>query len=352
MAGLEFFVDVVVTGAVLGVGLADSPEQVTRVLGEDFVDDAAGTRLRRDYGLVEFFWSRPKGTPEWRAAGFTVAAHRLPWVGIAGPLLDRYGQFGDRLPFDRLRERLSRYGYRLRDITTAADGGDHRRFWLADSQTAVTVATSGWEGRLAAGDVWSIEAPWPPEQVAAGQLSGRRRAVTDGLAHLVRLGDADRVAWLDRRRPDTRDPNWWLFLLLVVDGRLGDRPGERPEWVTLKLWLLRQAYARGAFTRSESALRIAYLVAGIRTTAPYLVGLLPSADEVVADCLAAIPVGPDRVALLDDQRDLRRLGREQLLQSRQARNLVTGAESHLDHVHDQELAERLRRWLAVKPRLV
>lgn len=34
MAGLDFFVDVVVSGAVLGVGLTDSPDEVARTLVE------------------------------------------------------------------------------------------------------------------------------------------------------------------------------------------------------------------------------------------------------------------------------------------------------------------------------
>lgn len=45
-----------------------------------------------------------------------------------------------------------------------------------------------------------------------------------------------------------------------------------------------------------------YFVAGTRVAAPHLAATLPSADEVVAACLAAIPVGLDQVALLDDDR--------------------------------------------------
>jgi hypothetical protein len=54
---------------------------------------------------------------------------------------------------------------------------------------------------------------------------------------------------------------------------------------------------------SQPAYRAAtYFVAGTRVAAPHLAATLPSADEVVAACLAAIPVGLDQVALLDDDR--------------------------------------------------
>ena len=52
---LDFFVDVVVSGAVLGVGLIDSPDGVAHAIGTDFVEDCGRAVMRRDYGLVEFF---------------------------------------------------------------------------------------------------------------------------------------------------------------------------------------------------------------------------------------------------------------------------------------------------------
>jgi hypothetical protein len=89
VAGLDFFVDVVVSGAVLGVGLTDTPETVAAVLGEDFVEDGERTVLRRDYGLVEFSWSRPSAAQPWHATGFTVQAHRLGHVDVIDELVDR-----------------------------------------------------------------------------------------------------------------------------------------------------------------------------------------------------------------------------------------------------------------------
>jgi hypothetical protein len=74
VADLDFFVDVVVSGAVLGVGLTDSPDEVARTLGGDFAEDRNRAVMRRDYGLVEFSWARRPGSGSWQATGSTVQA--------------------------------------------------------------------------------------------------------------------------------------------------------------------------------------------------------------------------------------------------------------------------------------
>jgi hypothetical protein len=357
VAGIDFFVDVVVSGGVLGTGMGDPPEAVDRVLGADFAEDSERVTMRRDYGLVEFYWSRPSSAEPWRSTGFTVAAHRLADIDVGTDLVDRYGPFGTRLPFAALAEELARLGYELPEITQLADRPDYRRFWLAESRVAVTVAATGWEGRLAAGDVWSIGAPWQSESIAATDPGMDRQAVKDGLTHLLRLGDAgrdaDRTAWLDRRQPPPGDrANWWLYLFLVIDGQLAGRLDRRPAWVALKLWLLHQASTRAIFTPAECAMKMAYFVADIRRMDPALAEALPSAADVVSGCLDALPVGLDDVALLDDRRDLRRLDLTRMRHSRQARSLVSAAEWHLGYLHDEQLADRLRQWLTIKPRLV
>jgi hypothetical protein len=97
---------------------------------------------------------------------------------------------------------------------------------------------------------------------------------------------------------------------------------------------------------------MAYFLLAVRREHPDLLDRLPSADEVVRACLQAIPIGVEEVALLDDDRDLRRLDLMQMRQSRRAKNLVNAAQWHRDHVRDGDLADQLRRWTAVKPRLV
>lgn len=79
---------------------------------------------------------------------------------------------------------------------------------------------------------------------------------------------------------------------------------------------------------------------------------LPSADAVVQGCLDAMPVSIDHVAVLSNRRDLRTLQLQEMIDSRRARNLVNAAERHLAHLDDPDLTDRLRAWLAIRPRLV
>lgn len=351
MAGLDFFVDVAVTGAVLGVGLTDSPDEVARTLGEDFAEDRGRAVMRRDYGLVEFSWARRPGSDSWQATGFTVQAHRLASITVTDALVQRYGPFRRHLPFTHLSVELDRLGYQLQEITDQADA-DYRRYWLAESRISLLVATTGYQGLVDSGDVWSISAPHPPERVAARRLGGRRQSVKDGLVHLLHLDERRRRQWLDRRQPAPRERvNWWLYLLLVIDQQLHDQSGRRADWAELKLWLLRQGRARAVFSEAESAEKLAYFAAEMRRAGVEL-AVLPSADDIVRACLDAIPVGLNEVATLADRRDLGGLDRTQMRHCRQAKNLVSAAQRHLDEVHDRHLAAQLREWIDIKPRPV
>jgi hypothetical protein len=344
VSGLDFFVDVVVTGSAFGVGVAEPPEEVARIWGPPVAAERDHRTLLWDYGLVEFYWARSSGT--WHPNGFQVHAHRLGSVDVPQWLLDRYGAFGRRLPFTELAGALDRWGYRLTDLAGSAD---YRRYRLDESRVSVYVAATAWDDRVAVGDVWSIDGPSLPERIAATEPDGERDAVRDGLAHLVRLDGSARVEWLDRHRSDA---NRLLYLCLTVDGRIGPEPVRRPEWVGLRLWLLRHAYTRGVFTAAEVAEKTSYFVLDMLRRDPASAVLLPTADEVVRACLAAIPVGIDRVARLDDRRDLYRLSLDEMRASRHARNLVSAAQWHLDGVRDGALADELREWLGVKARLV
>jgi hypothetical protein len=352
VAGLDFFVDVVASGAVLGVGLTDPPEMVLRVLGDGYVEDERPTTLRRDFGLVEFFWNRRSRSQPWYPSGFAVQVYRLGVVDVDPGLVDRYGPFGIRLRYRDLDDELHRLGYRLQEITQDADGPGYRRFWLAESRVCVTVAATGWQ-RLDAGDVWSISGPYPPQAVAAAEVGASRQAVKDGLTHLLRLGDIERAGWLDRRQPaPVGRANWWLFLLLVIDQQIRDHPDRAAEWAALKVWLLRRAEATDVFAAADSAEMMAYFLLAVRREHPDLLDRLPSADDVIRACLQAIPFAVEEVPLLDDDRDLHRLDLTQMRRSRQAKNLVNAAQWHREYVRDEHLADQLRRWIAVRPRLV
>jgi hypothetical protein len=79
---------------------------------------------------------------------------------------------------------------------------------------------------------------------------------------------------------------------------------------------------------------------------------LPSADTVVRACLDAIPVSLDQVAVVTDRRNLHPLERQEMLDSRRARNLLNAAERHQADFDETDLANRLRAWLAIEPCLV
>ncbi|GAA2717069.1 hypothetical protein [Actinoplanes palleronii] len=186
--------------------------------------------------------------------------------------------------------------------------------------------------------------------VTVGEVHGA--TVLDGeLDQLLRSDEDTRRRWLDDRQPVPPEPNWWLHLLLVVDGRGDRRPAERPAWAQLKIWLLGQAGRRSALDQVEVAERTAYYVAQMRS-AGMAASSLPSADTVVRACLDAIPVAIDHVAVLTDRRNLYALERQEMIDSRHARHLLNAAERHQDDLDDPALADRLHAWLAIKPRLV
>ncbi|MFI5953747.1 hypothetical protein [Cryptosporangium sp. NPDC051539] len=96
---------------------------------------------------------------------------------------------------------------------------------------------------------------------------------------------------------------------------------------------------------------MAYYVSQMRD-AGMAMSILPSADTVVRACLDALPVSLDQVAVYPDPRDLHTLEHQEMLELRHAKNLVNAAERHLAHLDDPDLADRLRAWLAIRPRLV
>jgi hypothetical protein len=52
---------------------------------------------------------------------------------------------------------------------------------------------------------------------------------------------------------------------------------------------------------------------------------LPTADDLVTECLTALPTDPDTIRLLGHDRDLRGLTIDELRACRQAKNLVNAA---------------------------
>ncbi|MEU8578851.1 hypothetical protein [Streptomyces asoensis] len=120
---LAFYLDVVMSGTVLGAKPADSPDQVDAILGSDFAENFAGDNsMGRDYGLVEFFWVRESLEHPWEGHHFTLQVHRLTHYGssiVNGAIRERYGRFGRHLRFDKLQRLLSNRGVCLEDVPDA-----------------------------------------------------------------------------------------------------------------------------------------------------------------------------------------------------------------------------------------
>ncbi|MEU8033332.1 hypothetical protein AB0C13_32715 [Streptomyces sp. NPDC049099] len=171
---LAFYVDVVTTGTVLGVGPADSPDHVTKVLGSDFAENTFGERsMCRDYGLAEFHWDRACADHPWSGHHFTLHVHRLALRDrslVNDVLRARYGRFTPRLRFDKLQRLLVRRGVALLEIPEIpANAPYYRTFWQPASQVAVSVIGTYGEystpDNLRVGDVYGIQAPMAADEV-------------------------------------------------------------------------------------------------------------------------------------------------------------------------------------------
>lgn len=171
---LAFYMDVVTTGTLLGVGPADSPDRVTKVLGSAFAEDTFGDHsMCRDYGLAEFYWDRASADHPWSGHHFTLQVHRLAYRDrtlVSGALRARYGRFTPRLRFEKLQRLLMRRGVPLLEIAAIPVFAPHfRTFWQPDSHVAVSaIGTYGEHttpDNLRVGDVYSVHAPLTAEEV-------------------------------------------------------------------------------------------------------------------------------------------------------------------------------------------
>ncbi|MFJ5776248.1 hypothetical protein [Streptomyces sp. NPDC093094] len=171
---LAFYMDVVTTGTVLGMGPANSPDDVTEVLGPDFGENVFNNRsMCRDYGLAEFYWDRASADLPWSGHHFSLQVHRLAYpnrIPVEDVLRARYGRFTPRLRFEKLQRLLARRGVPLPEIPEIpANAPYFRTFWQPDSRVAVSVI--GMHGKystpenLRVGDVYKIHAPVTAEEV-------------------------------------------------------------------------------------------------------------------------------------------------------------------------------------------
>ncbi|MGW0314100.1 hypothetical protein [Streptomyces flavidovirens] len=155
MSDLDCYAHVAARGDVLGVGIGAQPAEWEGRLGADYVDDADGGLLRRDYGLVELSFQEEHGA--WPCFGISVQVHRLRWdteSAVPAPLRSVYGDFAPRTPFEDLVAAITRLGCSVEpdDDGTAED---FHRYRVPESGVRILVrvdaATHG-----PTGDVWKL----------------------------------------------------------------------------------------------------------------------------------------------------------------------------------------------------
>jgi hypothetical protein len=168
---LDFFLDLAVTGKVLGVGVGGRPDDWSAVLGTDDGFQPSEYELVLQYGLIDAYFER--GSGEWLCHRVSILAGKLPEFGddwVPGAVRERYGQFPDRVPFEAVVGHLVQAGL---EIDRVLGGGEMSldEFWVAGSGVRFLVVS---EARaddlkdLRVGDVWwagAFEGGWaPPEQ--------------------------------------------------------------------------------------------------------------------------------------------------------------------------------------------
>ncbi|MEV0781255.1 hypothetical protein [Streptomyces sp. NPDC050428] len=165
MNDLEFYANGVIRNNVAGVRLEAGPTEWEAALGNDFIDVVEKSDMRRDYGLMEIFFTR---TEAWECTGLTFQLHRLAWGTdgmIPHTLSERYGEFSQHVPFEKIRSLLSRGGYEI-DEDSSETHGEYIRYRVPGTFASILVIaepiTSEPHER---GSVWSISLnPRPPEQ--------------------------------------------------------------------------------------------------------------------------------------------------------------------------------------------
>ncbi|MER5501750.1 MULTISPECIES: hypothetical protein [unclassified Streptomyces] len=315
---MAFFSDFVITGTVGGADATSTPDEVTALLGDDFVESVDRGQRLRGYDLAEFAWQRLSSEDPWDGLYAMVQAHRLEV-----PLL-----------MDDLDRELRRAGFPATEV--APDGLGCRRFVREDSRVGLLVD----EGT---GAVLKISTPaWFGTGPRYAAPAWSREAGRSWVEHLVGLDPDGRERWAARRGPGAAEEcaRWWWFLLDSCLRRTPEGPDRvGSPWAGLALWLVGKCRTAGVLDRAEAALEVAGRA------------LLPP-DETVRACLDAMPVSRAEVAT----RHTTAYTRENLVavnRSRRAKALALAAGAQLRRgVREPTLRAEVAAWLELRPMLM
>ena len=161
MTYLDFYVSSIITGSVLGEGMDESPEKITRALGENHIDDIRKRMRRLDYGLFEFYFFFDDGV--WIPEGINIQIHRLAHMSdtilIPNSIQSKYGPFP---LFVRGQDLIQAVAERVGEETTWQEEtvGDTTSFHPSNTRAYIHIVTHSSQLRGSKpgnGDVWSIE---------------------------------------------------------------------------------------------------------------------------------------------------------------------------------------------------
>lgn len=135
--------DVIADGALLGLDCSCSPADAAARLGDCYAENRLRRQLGRDFGGVEIWWDRPKGSPDWTCCYITIECYRH-WLTIAdqsAALVAAYGPLRPRISFTDLEALLAARGVALVEVN--AEDPELRRFWKPGSTVQVSVDQQG-----------------------------------------------------------------------------------------------------------------------------------------------------------------------------------------------------------------
>lgn len=145
MRDLEFFVNLVITGTVLGLDHTSDLAEVEAVLPDGTHPVGTTGSLLTSVGLVEFGWYREDPRDRWQVAYFGAQTHRLEHTRKPHALNDRYGRFRRHLDYNQLRRGVEMSGFELELHHDYQDG--HGHYWLPSTGMGVTYIADESEAR-------------------------------------------------------------------------------------------------------------------------------------------------------------------------------------------------------------
>lgn len=250
----------------------------------------------------------------WHGLGFSVQAYRLAAANAA--IEARYGPIRAQ-KFAALRAELERRGVAL--THEPQPDPDWDGYWQPESEVFVHVC----RGRLA-------KLTHPSLPLSHVGLPGLGQSLPQTLKHLLPLSEVDHRRWAERKQPD---PRWWPSAIAYSRHKpfRREHPEEHEAWFELAGWLMNYGREIGALSVADAALETATFTADLAQQGRFE-DRLPAADDVVRDCLKALP---------EDLREARAAGRPAMM----AKRLVDAAMRFEDRVRDPA---RLREMFAAR----